>query len=147
MLSECLRNKLISLQSILVLLPPPPQCVPKDIDAERGDWGGSWRRWKEYVIRGSNLQPTPSSFALSAVSAPGKAAGDSHGTGYCSGYAGTPRISQSPPLHQTHTHKFYHTCEDTQWQNYLSNNIICLGILDHCGKSCTSLSRTAYMLQ
>lgn len=116
---------------------------------ERGDWGGSWRRWKEYVIRGTNLQPTPSSFALSAVSAPGKAAGDSHGTGYCSGYAGTPRISQSPPLQQTHTHKFVlpYIWGQSMTKLFLSNNIICLGKLDHCGKSCTSLSRTAYMLQ
>lgn len=55
------------------------------------------------MIRGSNLQPTALSFALSAVSAPDKAAGDSHGAGYCSGYAGTPRTLQSQPLQQTHT--------------------------------------------
>ena len=71
-----------------------------------GVGGDSWIRWKEYVIRGSNLQPTPLSFALSEVSAPDKAAGGSHGAGYCSGYAGTPHTLQPLLLQQTHKWTF-----------------------------------------
>lgn len=51
----------------------------------------------------SDLLPVPSSFVLSAASAPVGAAGGSHGDGCCPGYAGTPRTPQLPPLQQPHT--------------------------------------------
>lgn len=91
------------------------------------DGGNWWRRWKECVTGGSNLEPTPASFGPAAAFALCRAGGGFHGAERCPGYAGTlhtqqPRLLQKSKIYSALGGHSQNLCVN---QNLSQSKLIC----------------------